>query len=228
MNNDKSIKGKRLYDFSENFSQKEFDVRNINKSISDLSLEDYNWCIRNRYFLNQIIDLTIYEIEKNWDKIDKYYSSKLSQWYEDAIKEIITIPFEFWDYRIDAFKKIKNFIQSSTKREFAIETSIIELFVSHIPKPKNWTIDDSKQFLNNLSYAQGMDLIGHLMEAFNQVKQIKYAIMYGQSVYIETTNQSLSNEKELYKFIRDEYSEFGELVEKNILEPLKKEKIIKL
>ena len=225
MNNDKN---KTLYDFSMNYwSQKEFDVRYVNKPIAELSLEDYNWCLRNRCFLNQIIDLTIYKIEKNWNKIDQYLSSQISQWYEDAIKEIITISFEFWDCRLDAFQKIKEFINLSTKRKFAIETKFIELFVNHSPKPKNWTIDDSNQFSNNLGYAQ-MDVVGNLIEAYNQIKKIKYAIMYGQSVYVESADISISNEEELYKIIRDEYSRYNRLVEENIIEPLKKEKILKL
>ncbi len=224
----KNTKELTLYDYSINWNQKDFDKKNINKPISELSLEDYNWCLRNRYFLNQIIDLTVYQIEKNWDKIDQYYPSRVCQWYDEAIKEIITIPFEFWEYRIDVFKKIQYAIKSLTKRKLEIEDKIVKVFINHNPQPKNWTINDSNKFLEDLGYAEALDLAGNLIEAFNQIKKIKYAIMYGQSVYVEPAYKSISSEEELYEFIRDEYFELEELVEEHIIELLKKEKLIKL
>lgn len=35
------------------------------------------------------------KIESYWDKIDVYYPNALCQWYDDAVKEIVTIPLIF-------------------------------------------------------------------------------------------------------------------------------------
>lgn len=216
-----------IHHYSMNWSNKSFDERNLQKPISELSLEDINWCLRNRYYLNQILDITINKIEANWDIIDQYYPSQICQWYDEAIKEIITIPFNFWESRIESFMKIREYVKASTNRPIELEKSFIELFLKHDPKPKNWTIDDSTEFLDNLGYAQGLDLAGNFIEAFNQIKMLKYALMYGQTVYIEPAYKSISNENELYDFIVEEYSEIGEdLIRDQIIEPLKKERKI--
>lgn len=222
----KDLNNLTLFDFSMNWDQINFDSRSLNKPISELSLEDYNWCLRNRLFLNQIIDLTIYQIENNLDKIDKYYPSEVCQWFDEAIIEIITIPFEFWESRISAFQKIQEFIKSYTIRELKIEKQMLNLFLNHTPKPKAWTLKDSKNFIENIAYAEGLDLAGNLIESFNAIKNVKYAIMYDQAVYIEPAYVSISDVNELYKFIREEYSDLGDIIEDHIIAPLIKEEII--
>jgi len=115
------LKSLTLYHFSIDYNQSDFDAKNINKSIADLSLEDINCCLRKRRFLDQIIDITIHKIENNWEKIDAYYPTTLCHWYEDAMKEIVTIPFDFWRSRIAIFHKIQKIIVSSTKRKIEVE-----------------------------------------------------------------------------------------------------------
>lgn len=220
------LKSLTLYDFSLDYSQSDFDAKNINKAIADLSLEDSNWCLRKRRFLDQIIDITIHKIENDWEKIDAFYPTTLCQWYEDAMKEIVTIPFDFWRSRIATFHKIQKIILSSTKRKIEIEQTIIDLFIHHKPTAISWTKKDSNAFDSDLTYAQERDLGGHLIQAYNQIKRVKYALMHGQAVFIEQEYKSISSDEELYSFLRDEYSGFEEFIEDNIIDELKKEKRI--
>ncbi|MEN2400840.1 hypothetical protein GKZ90_0013725 [Flavobacterium sp. MC2016-06] len=225
----KNLQSLTLYNFSVDYYQINFDNKDINKPIVDLSLEDINWCLRKRLFLDQIIDITIQKIENDWEKIDIFYPTTLCQWYDDAIKEIVTIPFDFWRSRIAAFHKIQKFIVSSTKRKIEIEQTIIDHFINHKPTPICWTKKDSDDFNSNLDYALGMDIAGNLIEAYNQIKRVKYALMHGQSVFIEQEYKSISTDEELYTFLRDLYSESEEIllfVEENIIDELKTEKRI--
>lgn len=217
-----------IYHYSVQYENKSFDERSLNKPISELSLEDINWCLRNRFYLNQILDLVLIKIETNWQDIDQYYPSQICQWYDEAIREIITIPFEFWESRIIFFKKLQGFVRDSNKRTLKIDKSIVEYFLKHEPKSINWKKTDSEKFLDNIGLSIGLDIAGNLIEAINHIKKIKYALMYGQTVYIEPAYKSITNENELYDFIRDEYSEIGEdFIEDQIIDSLKNEKILK-
>ncbi|TPG38196.1 hypothetical protein [Flavobacterium pectinovorum] len=220
------LKSLTLYDFSVDWNQSDFDTKNIHKPIADLSLEDINWCLRKRRFPDQIIDITIQKIETDWEKIDVFYPTTLCHWYEDAMKEIVTIPFDFWRSRIATFHKIQKFIVSSTKRKIEVEQTIIDLFINHKPTAISWTKKDSDDFGLDLTYAQERDLGGNLIQAYNQIKRVKYALMHGQSVFIEQEYKSISTDEELYIFLRDEYSGSEEFIEDNIIDGLKKEKRI--
>ena len=216
-----------IYHYSVSYENKSFDERNLNKPISELSLEDINWSLRNRYYLHQILDLVLIKIEDNWQDIDQYYPSRICQWYDEAIREIITIPFEFWEGRVILFEKLQGFLRDSNKRPLKVDKSIIDSFLNYKPKEINWTKADSDEFMDNIGYAIGLDIAGNLIEAIDQIKKIKYALMYGQKVYIEPAYKSISSEDELYEFIRDEYSEIGkDLIEDQIIESLKKERTI--
>ena len=218
---------KTLYSYSSNYENRSFDERSLNKPISDLTLEDLNWCLRNRLFLQQVIDIMMNKIEENWEKIDQYYPSQICQWYDAAIQEIITIPFSFWDSRIECFEKICQYIDTSKKRPLKVESKIVKMFLNHKPKLKCWTNDDSKNFLENISYALNLDLAGNLIEAIKHISEIKYALMYGQSVYVEPLYKSISKVEELYEFIRDEFSDIGEdIIEEHLILGLEQEKLI--
>ncbi len=219
-----------LYNYSSNYENKSFDERNLNKKISDLSLEDLNWCLRNRQFLHQVIDLVIEKVEENWEMLDKYYPTQICQWFDEAIQEIITIPFLFWESRIKCFEKICYFITALNKRPLKIEPKLIEMFLNHKPKFKSWTNEDSKKFLENIFCSKNLDIAGNLIEAIIQIREVKYAILSHQRVYIEPLYKSISTIKELYEFIREEYDEIGEdFIEDFIIQNgLEREKLISL
>lgn len=216
-----------LYSYSSNYENRSFDERSLNKPIDELTLEDINWCLRNRLYLHQVLDLFTDKIETNWEKIDQYYPSRICQWYDEAIREVLTIPYAIWDSRTDNFDKICNYVKASNKRPLKIESKIVELFLNHKPKPKIWTNQDSKNFLDNISYATSLDLAGNLIEAFKQIRELKYALMYGQSVFIEPIFKTIFKEQELYDFIREEYIELGEdIIEDHLILGLQQEKLI--
>ena len=63
----------KLFDFSIDWTQINFDNIDLNKPISNLTLTDLIWCLRKRKFTEQVIVIVLDKIRENWTYIDQYY-----------------------------------------------------------------------------------------------------------------------------------------------------------
>lgn len=199
--------------FSKSWIQIQFDYVDTQKPISELTFNDLLWCLRKRIFTEQVIDLVLDKINDNWSKIDQYYTAEICEWYEEAIRLIITFPFSFWDTKHRTHAAFCTYLATSQKRNLQIEQSIIDLFSAYKPQEVCWTKADADSFIWNLGIGQGMGIAGNIIEAQEKIKKLKIAILHQQSAFVESNWNTLYTEEDLLNFITDEYGEYGELLE---------------
>jgi hypothetical protein len=201
-------KTKHLTYFSADYQQANYDSLKISSTISELTFNELHWYLRKRQYIEPVIELVLDKIEDNWTEIDIYYPTEICQWYDEVIKEIITLPYEFWDTKKATFLKFCNFIKHSTKRTLPIEKALIELFLNYIPNNIYWTNEDDKQFENELSVGLGLDIAGNIIEAEKMLIRLKYSILNNQEIFIESEYNSIATEEQLIKFIKNKYNDY--------------------
>jgi hypothetical protein len=214
-----------LHDFSTSYEQIKYDKLNIRKPISELSLTDFHWYLRKRIHLELIVELVLDLIEERWAEIDIYYPTEICQWYDEIIKEIITIQFEFWDTKHLIFLKFCGYIGKSTKRPLLIEESIKQLFLDYKPKEICWTKEDDRNFESELSQGLGMDILGNVIKAGEMLMRLKHAILNNQEVFIEGENNIISTEEQLLTFVRTKYGSYDDTID-DIISGIKHERKI--
>lgn len=202
-----------LHAFSRNWTQIQFDSINLQKPISDLTLPDLLWCLRKRIYPEQIIDLVLDKINDNWNKIDQHFTTAICEWYEEAIRLIITFPLSFWDTKHQTHTAFCTYIANSQKRNLQIEQTILDLFLSYEPQIVAWTKANEDFFTLNLGIGEGLGIAGNFIAAEREITKLKTAILNQQNVFIESTWCTLCTEETLLNFITHEYSEYGYLLD---------------
>ncbi|MEY5049103.1 MAG: hypothetical protein RLZZ175_2462 [Bacteroidota bacterium] len=205
-----------LNHFSYSWESIGFDSINISHPVSELTLNEIYWCLRKRIYLNPIIEICIDKISENWGQIDIYYPTEICQWYDEVIKEIITLPFSFWDNQLNNFALIQDFIKKSNKRQLKIEPQFIDIFLKYTPNALYWSNDDSTQLSQNIMYASCMEIPGNLIEAANQLVKVKYAFLNNQSVFIESESKFINNLDDFLEFIFEFHDE-KDFIQEHIL-----------
>lgn len=199
----------KLLDFSRQWQSPQFDTVNLFKTLNELTPADLNWCLRKRQYLHQVIDIVLDRIRENWSLIDQYYPTEICEWYDDAMKEIISLPFTFWNCRHQTFEELRSYLRQSVKREIPIEKRYQELFLTYQPVEVTWSLADSEDCISSLDYGLGMEVLGNILYAEEMLKYLKYALLHSQPVHIESTGIIIRTEDELYAFIRQEYADYN-------------------
>lgn len=195
-----------LQDFCNSNSDVKFDRLNINKPIGALTLADLNWCLRKRQFLDPVVAIVLDKIEENQLEINQYFTTEICEWYDEAIKEIITIPFTFWDNKHVIFYKYCALITEFSKRQLPLEKTQIELFLTYKPSSVCWTKANGENFVDYFNH----ELLGNFLEAQQIITDLKYALLNGQGIFIESEFTEINTVEQLLSFVREEYGDLDE------------------
>lgn len=204
---------RRLSDFSHAWPVVQFERLDLDKPIAHLTLSDLAACLRKRCYLDPVIDLVLDHIRDHWAQIDRYYLSDINAWYEEVLKEIVTLPYTFWDNRHSTFHALHHYIAQPPKWRYGIESGVITAFLSYQPKAVYWTLQDAEDFASDLNYGLFMDILGNLLQAERSISRLKTALLHGQPVWIESEWRNVTQEAELLAHFAAEYADYGEGVQ---------------
>ncbi len=205
----KEYQNLQLRDLSISSKSIDYDRLDIYKPIGTLTLTDLSWCLRRRDYLEPVVAIVLDKIEENADAINRYFTISICEWYDEVIKEIITIPFDFWDNKHALFCRYRDTIIKFDKRELPIEEAVVQLFLNYKPKPIYWTIKDSEEF----DYYICFELLGNFLHAERMIIKLKYALLNGQSVFIENEFKHITTVAQLVDFIKEEYGSIDDYFE---------------
>lgn len=177
-----------------------YDLLNIDKPIGALTLTDLCWCLRRRQFLEPIVEIIIDKIEDNQAKIAQG-GNETCEWYHEVIREIITVPFCFWDDKHVLLLRYRESIAKLFKWKAMFEDTAMRLFLTYTPKSIYWTKEDSDDFEMDFYY----DLLGNLLDAFQTIRNLKYALLNGQGIFVVSEFKLITTVQQLEDFIWEEY-----------------------
>jgi hypothetical protein len=199
-----------LAQFSHAWPEVRFERLDLNKPIVHLTPSDLAACLRKRCYLDPVIDLVHDCIRDHWAQIDRYYVSDINAWYEEVLKEIVTLPYSLWDNRHSTYHALRHYIAQPPKWRYGIEPGVITAFLNYQPKPVYWTLQDAEDFASDLHYGLSMDILGNLLAAERSLSRLKTALLHGQAVWIESEWRNFTHEAELLAHFAAEYADYGE------------------
>jgi hypothetical protein len=192
----------KLHDFYHggNYELQGYDLLNRNKPIGTLTLADLSWCLRRRQFLEPVIEIIIDKIEDNQGVIVQG-GNEISVWYHEVIKELITIPFHFWDNKHVVLSRYRESVARLFKWKPMVEEASMKLFLAYTPKTLYWTEEDGDDFVMDFYY----DTLGNLLNAIQVITGLKCALLNGQGIFIVGEFKLVTTVQQLEDFIWEEY-----------------------